>query len=77
MCNDVYVEKKMTKPLLDMASRSSDPNYQQISGHVLKDLVIDFKTKCLRKHISHSEALEQAIELWVNRDSENKSKAAN
>jgi hypothetical protein len=47
------------------ASRRADPNYVQISGHVPKNLALDFKVAMTRAEVNQSEAMEAAIALWV------------
>jgi hypothetical protein len=47
------------------ASRRADPNYVQISGHVPKALALDFKVAMTRAEVNQSEAMEQALSLWV------------
>lgn len=54
------------------ASRRADPNYVQISGHVPKSLALDFKVAMTRAEVNQSEALEQAIALWVQQQQEGK-----
>jgi hypothetical protein len=51
--------------LLEVASKRDDPNYQQISGHIPKEMATEFKVACTRKGVSHSDGLEQAIDLWL------------
>ncbi len=47
------------------ASRRADPNFTQVSGYVPKPLALDFKVAYTRAEINQSEALEQAIALWL------------
>lgn len=55
--------------LLEVASKRDDPNYQQISGHIPKEMATEFKIACTRKGVSHSDGLRQAIALWLAHDS--------
>jgi hypothetical protein len=48
------------------ASRRADPNYVQVSGHIPKDLALDFKVAFTRAELNQSEALEKAIALWIS-----------
>jgi hypothetical protein len=50
---------------MTVVTKRDDPNYAQVSGHIPKDKALDFKIACTRKQISHSEALEEAIDKWL------------
>jgi len=63
-CGDVVDEDLMA------ASRRADPDYSQVSGYVPKKLALEFKVACTRAELSQSEALEQAIALWIERQAE-------
>ncbi len=54
--------------LIEVPSKRDDPNYQQLSGHVLKEMATEFKVACTRRGVSHSDGLEQAIALWLAQD---------
>jgi hypothetical protein len=54
--------------LLEVASKRDDPNYQQVSGHIPKEMATEFKVACTRREVSHSDGLEQAIALWLAQD---------
>lgn len=47
------------------ASRRGDPDYSQVSGYVKKELALQFKAQCTMSEISQAEALEEAIQLWL------------
>lgn len=47
------------------ASRRADPDFAQVSGYVRKDLALRFKATCTMEEVSQSEALEEAVELWL------------
>jgi hypothetical protein len=57
--------------LLEVASKRDDPNFQQLSGHVPKEMATEFKVACTRKGVSHSDGLEQAIALWLAQGTKN------
>jgi len=46
-------------------ARSSDPNYTQTFARVPKTLVAKLKMICFAKGITQSEAIEEAINLWI------------
>ncbi|NEP08916.1 MAG: hypothetical protein F6K14_01425 [Symploca sp. SIO2C1] len=48
-----------------MVSKRADPNYQQISGYIPKEIGTEFKIACTRMGVNHSEGLEQAVTLWL------------
>lgn len=50
------------------AGRRTDPNYSQVSGYLPKDLVIRFKVTCTQKELSQTDALEQAIDVWLQQN---------
>ena len=52
-----------------MASRRRDPAYSQVSVYVPKELAVDFKVACTRAGINQSEAMEEAISLWIQKQS--------
>jgi hypothetical protein len=61
-------EINLQNELLEVASKRDDPNYQQISGHIPKEMATEFKVACTRKGVSHSDGLERAIDLWLAQD---------
>ena len=60
------IGSKMTKVLV--VTKRDDPNYSQVSGYVPKDLARRFRIACTSKEISQSEALEEALEQWLDKD---------
>ncbi len=50
---------------LSVVTKRGNPNFQQISGHIPTQQAKDFKIACTIRSISHSEALEQAIAMWL------------
>lgn len=56
-----------------LMGRRDDPNYSQVSGYINKGLVLKFKIACTQSEISQTDALEEAIALWL--ESKNKSKS--
>ena len=48
-----------------LVDRRKNPDYEQVTGHVKKDLSRDFKAYCTKTRITIAEALEQAIQLWL------------
>jgi hypothetical protein len=46
-------------------NRRADPDYGQISGLIPKALITEFKVSLARSGVNQSEAMEQAISLWV------------
>lgn len=48
-----------------MATRRKDPDYEQVSGYVHKDLALKFRIICMTERLTQSEALEQALKLWT------------
>ena len=61
-------EINLPDELLEVASKRDDPNYQQVSGHLPKEMATEFKVACTRRGVSHSDGLEQAIALWLAYD---------
>lgn len=56
----------MTK--VSVVTKRDDPNYSQVSGYVPKDVARRFRIACTSKEISQSEALEEALEQWLEKD---------
>ncbi|NJL20559.1 MAG: hypothetical protein HC895_06690 [Leptolyngbyaceae cyanobacterium SM1_3_5] len=48
-----------------LVDRRKSPDFQQISGHIDKSLVRQFKTFCTGEDITIAEALEDAIALYL------------
>ena len=48
-----------------MATKRSDPNYAQITGHIPKDLSLQFRVACTANSLDLSEGLEAAIQQWL------------
>jgi len=54
--------------------KKDDPNYSQVSGHVPKELALKFRITCTAKEITISEALEKALEVWLEQESRSEKK---
>lgn len=50
-----------------MGLRRNDPNFVQVSAYISKDVGLNFKAACTLKQVSQTEALEQALALWLSR----------
>lgn len=50
---------------VNLVTKRDDPNYAQVSGYIPKELARKFKTLCTFEEISQSEALEEAVMLWL------------
>jgi ParG len=51
-----------------VASRRSDPKYAQVSGYINKELAMRFKLACTAKEVSQTDALEEAVRLWLEKN---------
>jgi uncharacterized protein YaiL (DUF2058 family) len=49
-----------------LVNRKNDPNYQQISAYVDKDLAIRFKQLIASKSLNISEGLEEALQAYLD-----------
>jgi hypothetical protein len=58
-----------------MVDRRQSPNYRQISGHIPIDMYRKFKSVCALRDVSQSEALEQAINIWMEQEEEENPKS--
>lgn len=56
----------------DLVTKRDDPNYAQVSGYVPKELALRFKILCTSEELSQSEALEEAIALWMQKKENSK-----
>ena len=48
-----------------MATKRSDPDYEQVSGYVHKDIALKFRIFCMTERLTQSYALEQALSFWI------------
>lgn len=48
-----------------MATKRNDPNYEQVSGYVPKDLALKFRIICTTDRLTQSDALEEALKFWI------------
>lgn len=46
--------------------KRESPNYIQISGHVPKNLGLQFKSLCAATELTLSEGLEDALQKWID-----------
>jgi hypothetical protein len=61
----------------DLVTKRDDPNYAQVSGYVPKELALRFKVLCTSEEMSQSEALEEAIALWMQKKEDSKHTSSN
>lgn len=59
---------------MTLVGKRQDPNYQQVSGYVPKPLALKFKSTCVALEIDISEALEQMIQEWLDKQSTSRGK---
>jgi hypothetical protein len=45
--------------------KRDDPGYAQVSGYIPKKLALKFKAACTMRETTQSEALEKAVEAWL------------
>lgn len=45
--------------------KRDDPKYSQVSGFVPKELALQFKATCTLQEVTQSEAIEDALKLWL------------
>lgn len=45
--------------------KRDDPNYSQVSGYIPKELALEFRIACTSGEVTQSDALEEAIKLWL------------
>ncbi len=57
-----------------MVDRRKDQNYEQVTGHVQKDLARRFKVFCTDQRITIAEALDKAIALFLQQADQYQSK---
>jgi len=46
-------------------SKKSDPEYEEVRGHVPKKLARRFKGLCTEQNIDYGTGLESALEWWI------------
>ncbi|MGD1863163.1 MAG: hypothetical protein ACFB0D_01280 [Phormidesmis sp.] len=45
--------------------KREDPDYAQVSGYIPKKLALKFKAACTMRETTQSDALEKAIQVWL------------
>ena len=56
----------MIEGLKVMAGGKRDnPKYAQVSGFIPKELALQFKATCMLQETTQSEAIENAVRLWL------------
>ena len=48
-----------------MTTKRNDPDYEQVSGYVHKDLALKFRIICITERITQSELLEEALKILI------------
>lgn len=56
-----------------VVTKRDDPNFAQVSGYIPKDKALEFKVACTRRQVSQSEALEEAVDKWLEAQKESSS----
>ncbi len=51
----------------DVATKRDDPNYSQVSGYIPKAKALKFKVACTALQTTQSDALDEAISLWLEK----------
>jgi ParG len=49
------------------SSKRNNPNFAQVSGYLSKEVAIRFKVLCTTKEVSQTDALEEAVKLWLDK----------
>jgi hypothetical protein len=52
----------------NVVTKRDDPNFAQVSGYIPKEKALEFKVICTRRQISQSEALEEAVDKWLEQN---------
>jgi hypothetical protein len=60
-----------------MVDRRKNPDYRQVSGHIPMNMYRKFKSICALRDVSQSEALEQAINVWMQGEQEENLESVN
>jgi hypothetical protein len=56
----------------DLVSKKDDPNYEQVRGHVPKDLAMEFRLACTSHRLDYSQGIEAALRLLLSHLAEEK-----
>ena len=48
-----------------MATKRNDPDYEQVSGYIHKDLALKFRILCTTERQTQSDLLEEALNLLI------------
>lgn len=52
-------------PFSELASKKDDSNYEQVRGHVPKNLAMQFRLACTARKMDYSEGVEAALKHWL------------
>ena len=63
--------KQLAKDLMAGGKREN-PDYAQVSGYIPKKLALKFKAACTMRETTQSEALEKAVEAWLQQSNNSK-----
>lgn len=58
--------------LNQFVTRRNNPKFAQVSGYITKEVAMDFKIVCTSQEISQTDALEEAVKLWLEKNKSNK-----
>lgn len=68
------MEQMSDKAFSELVSRRNNPNYAQVTGYINKDLAMRFKIACTASEISQTDAIEEAVALWLEKNDKTKTK---
>lgn len=61
------MESNIEQDFDNSVSRRQDPKFAQVSGYIDKNLAMQFKIACTATEISQTDALEEAVALWLEK----------
>lgn len=61
------MENGIKQDLDNAVSRRQDPKFAQVSGYIDKNLAMQFKIACTATEVSQTDALEEAVALWLEK----------
>lgn len=61
----MFQNSQANPPSSELASKKDDSNYEQIRGHVPKDLAMQFRLACTARKLDYSQGVEAALRHWL------------
>lgn len=61
---------RVQSKVVEVVNKRLSSDYQQISGYIPKDIALKFKSLAMLNDVNISDAVEQAVKLWIKENSQ-------